>query len=649
MSPIPTVTPSGSPQATATPMAESSSSDPQRTGLIFDVSSIAAVVLGIILFFTIVGLIVHCIRFRRARKLNVNSQIPNVGSTTRGHWNWATGDLESGLEKPKKRESLIQTYVKRLSVTRSPPGIDINKISHPKLIQCSQDPQFPSLPEPKAAFIRTYNISAPSSLAGSQKNSIDLAPERPPIKIKGSPVIGAPKAPTPALKIDTRKRPNPPKLSIPGGSQVAGNSIASTTVAGLTTSIYVPPTPSKTKFPDGPLSPRFQTTLAETKFSKSDEQTPSEYFSAEDTRPRERYRFSDPTTPTPASQTSVRSLSWNGLPKRNGVIPLNSPMSPRQLKTPNVSSPRHNWIPVDVERVSMQTHPNSRIVSFASQVQQIRSKSAQNTSQGRAPTGGSRSASIPIAREDDIVTDDEASVIDYSDESEEETSETMTPNIYTHNNRSSVRTGHTASTRFSQDSIPNPPLTPFFGEFKGSPFSRSFFSRNGSRPRIPGDGTPRRTLSSPGLEIVTRPGDESPPLSPVTFRIDNNPLATPKTPKLPFTVDPHDRIDADGINDGTYPIEWRNEMERQALEDVKTRRQAIIRQQTITNTLQVPDRFPKKKGVSFRLSNHNRGQSDERPILPKIDTHDISIAESIKKARPSWYGLRTDDSDISMI
>ncbi|EPS41275.1 hypothetical protein H072_4816 [Dactylellina haptotyla CBS 200.50] len=626
MAPFPTVTP------------DVFNTTLNKRGFSFDASTIAAVALGIALFCTILGIFVYCIWTRKRKS---KQYIHKVEEGEAGQWTIVA--RTPGKCKKQKRESLLQTYAKRLSISRQSPAIDINKIGHPKLIQSSQDPE-PPLAELKAAYIRAYNQSNTPSIIASRNNSVDLAPEKPAIKIHQSPLINTPKPPVTTvqpLKID-KKRPMPPKLTIPGSSQTTGNAITSTTVAGLTTNIYVPPTPSRTQFGDGPLSPRYAP--KDTGPISPSHKSVCDYFSPDEIKPypspppKDRHRFSDPTTPTPASQRSVRSLSWNGRTEHSGYqsMAVNPAFSPLQPKTPNIYSPRHNWIPMDVERVSMQTHPQSRAVSFSSQVQKMKSKD-------RKP--------MPAAHEEDeiLTDDDEGSVIESDDEGE--TPQPLSNRMYTLNNRSSVRTGRTTSTRFSQDSIPNPPFTPFFGEVKGSPYMRGFAQKNSSRSRL-GDDTPRRPLSSPALEILRRPGDESPPMSPVTFQIDDNPLRTPKTPKLPFTIDPRDRIDAGRINDGSYPTEWKREMERQAAEDARAHRQATIRKQSSNNSLKVPSRNIKKKGVSFRLNRHSREDSDAKPILPPIDTEfatkEISLAETVRRIRPSWYALRTDDSEMSM-
>ncbi|KAF3928439.1 hypothetical protein ABW20_dc0101986 [Dactylellina cionopaga] len=663
MSPVPTYTvaPSGIKTLPATLMATSSpdptdSDDVQKGGFNLDASTIAAIALGVALFFTILGILGYCVWRRRRESRHYKHRVQG-GS---GQWT-----VVKPAEK-RKRSNGLPTYVKRISVSKSYAGIDISTIGHPKLIQSSHDPV---LTEPKAAYIRAHK-GAITVIAEPQQiiTAVNFISEKP-AKVE-PPAVSTPQP----LRIDTRKRPAPPKLTIPGNAQQSThNAITSTTVAGMTTNIYVPPTPSKTQFGDAPFSPRTAPSVSNRTFKSDGQKSVFEFFSPEEVRahpsppPKDRYRFSDPTTPTPASVRSIRSLSWNGRTQNNfQTMPLKSPISPHQLRTPNIYSPKHhNWIPMDIERESMQTHPHSRIVSFASQVQQIRSKQPSNASK---TSESSTLKPIPAAeREDEIITDDEGSIIESDDEDEsgDESTNTVRPTVYIHNNRSSVRTGRTNSTRFSQDSIPNPPLTPFFGNV--SPFIKGLHPRRANN--VSGTGTPIRTLSSPGLEIVTRPGDESPPLSPVTFRIDNNPLGTPKlpplgtpklsslatpklpplpTPKLPFSVDPQDRIDADRTNDGTYPLEWKREIERQMSEEEGLRPQMTILKKSSSSSLRALAKGVKRKGVSFRLGNHARDNSDEKPILPAA-TQEVSLAETMQRIRPSWYASpRTDDSEMSM-
>ncbi|KAK6346218.1 hypothetical protein TWF730_010548 [Orbilia blumenaviensis] len=648
------------PTLAATTLPTPSGYSSENGSLRFSASTIAAVALGVAMFFIIIGIVGYCFWARRQRRCCCRHDIG--GSSC----HWAPGQLPIPLQPEKP--NFPPAYAKRVSFSarpsfsKSPAGIDISQIGHPRLIQSSQDID-PIFPEPKAAYIRGYKGDI-TAVAGSQIANPDSLPERI-VPYAGTATICLPPtvelaANPPAVQtVDSKKRQNAPKLSLQTStapSNSISNNITSTTVAGLPTNIYVPPTPSRTGFGDMPFTPRTPRRMEfglEPQLSESNNlKSPLKVFSPPDFRvqrpppPKERYRFSDPTTPTPASVRSIRSLSWNGLPgdRATGLQnSLQSPISPQQFRSPmTIYSPRRqNLIPrdrADLERESMQTHPHSRITS---------SLSTEHTSitppEKPHQTLNKPKLKITPANEDDILTEDDASIIESECDSGDESSTTK-GKMFTHNNRSSIRTARTHSTRFSQDSIPNPPLTPFYGEIKdGNPFINKM-DKGLQTNRLSAINTPTRTLSSPGIEIVTRPGDESPPLSPVTFRIDTNP--GPMTPKLPYKSEPYDRIEADKINDGSYPLEWKVHMERQAAEEDLARRQHEPRPKSLNNGLALPPKNSKRKSVSFHISDRQRDSSDEKPILPKID---VSLAETMRQIRPSFYKIGTNDSDISMI
>ncbi|KAF3156034.1 hypothetical protein TWF751_002951 [Orbilia oligospora] len=668
MAPAPTVEPGAikTLPASLAATAMSDPSDPPSTDgrLRFDASTIAAVALGVALFFTIVGVIGYCFWVQRQKRNRYRYQVDGL----RGHW--------ARIEQPPvpvqtEKTNFPPAYAKRISFSARPSfskpsaGIDITQIGHPKLIQSSQDID-PVFAEPKAAYIRAHKGPI-AAVTEPQIGNVDFILEKmaphtataiPPVP----PTVEIAKPPA-VLTMDPKKRQNAPKLSLQTSTKPRdsiNNNITSTIVAGLPTNIYVPPTPSRTGFGDVPFTPRTPRRMdfgPEPQAFKSDNQKSQlECFSPNNTRayrnptPKERYRFSDPTTPTPASVRSVRSLSWNGRANDHTVgfqtIIVQTPISPQQLRSPTICFPRHqNLIPgdhSDLDRESMQTHPHSRIVSSLS------TQHHKSTSPPEEPHRKIRKPKlkiIPAKDDDEILTDDDASIIESECDSSDESSET-TAKMFTHNNRSSVRTGRTGSTRFSQDSIPNPPLTPFYGEVKdNNPYINQMEAkRKANGLTLSTMDTPTRTLSSPGIEIVTRPGDESPPLSPVTFRIDTNPGSM--TPKLPYKSEPYDRIEADRINDGSYPPEWKVQMERQATEEGLARRERDPRPKSIGNNLAPPPKSSKTKGVSFRLGGHHRDASDEKPILPKID---VSLAETMKQMRPNFYKIGTNDSDVSMI
>ncbi|KAK6506141.1 hypothetical protein TWF506_011064 [Arthrobotrys conoides] len=641
--------------ATALPNPSDSPSTDGR--LRFDASTIAAVALGVAMFFTIIGVIGYCFWVQRQKRNRYRHQVEGL----HGHW---TRIEQPPVPVQTEKPNFPPAYAKRVSFSARPSfskpsaGIDITQIGHPKLIQSSQDID-PIFPEPKAAYIRAHK-GAIAAVTEPQINNIDpimekLAPHT--VTTIPPPSVEIAKPPA-VLTMDPKKRQNAPKLSLQTSTKPRdsiNNNITSTIVAGLPTNIYVPPTPSRTGFGDVPFTPRtprrMDFGLEPQAFKPDNHKSQFETFSPNNTRayrnptPKERYRFSDPTTPTPASVRSIRSLSWNGRgndhPAGFQTITIQTPISPQQLRSPNIYSPRHqNLVPADLDRESMQTHPHSRIVSSLS-TEHHKSTSPPEASQGilKKP----KLKIIPAKDEDEILTDDDASIIESEYDSSDESSET-TAKMFTHNNRSSIRTGRTGSTRFSQDSIPNPPLTPFYGEVKDNiPYiNQTEIKRKPNGLSI--SDTPTRTLSSPGIEIVTRPGDESPPLSPVTFRIDTNP--GPMTPKLPFKSEPYDRIEADRINDGSYPSEWKIQMERQATEEGLVRRERDPRPKSTGQSLALPPKGSKSKGVSFRLSGHRRDASDEKPILPKID---VSLAETMRQMRPNFYKIGTNDSDVSMI
>ncbi|KAK6331963.1 hypothetical protein TWF718_002500 [Orbilia javanica] len=666
MAPAPTIEPSAIktlPASLASTALPDPSSPPSTDGrLKFDASTIAAVALGVAMFFTIIGVIGYCFWVQRQKRNRYRYQVEGLY----GPW--------TRIEQPpapvqSEKPNFPPAYAKRVSFSARPSfskpsaGIDITQIGHPKLIQSSQDIDInPNLPEPKAAYIRAHKGST-AAITEPQIGGVDSITEKlvrhtliatppPPVEIAQPPAV---------LTIEPKKRQNAPKLALQTSTvprNSISNNITSTTVAGLPTNIYVPPTPSRTGFGEMPFTPRTPRRMdfgTEPQMFKTDNQKPQfECFSPTNTQayrnpiPKERYRFSDPTTPTPASVKSVRSLSWNGRANENTVsfqtISIQSPISPEQLRSPSIYSPRRpNLLPVDrvdLDRESMQTHPHSRVTSSATTEQK---KLNSPPEESRRAIKKPKLRIIPAKDEDEILTDDETSVIESEYDSSDESSQT-TAKMFTHNNRSSARTGRTGSTRFSQDSIPNPPLTPFYGEVKdNNPYINQMETKRKTN-MLSVSNTPTRTLSSPGIEIVTRPGDESPPLSPVTFRIDTNP--GPMTPKLPYKSEPFDRIEADRINDGSYPAEWRVQMERQAAEEGLSRRERDIQPNSSNHSLAPHYKTTKNKGVSFRLSGHRRDASDEKPILPKTE---VSLAETMRQMRSSFYNIGTNESDVSMI
>ncbi|KAF3933609.1 hypothetical protein ABW19_dt0208045 [Dactylella cylindrospora] len=655
MSPVPTVVPSGikslpsSLTGTASPDTSSASSQ-ESGGISFDPSTIAAISLGIALFFTIAGIIAYCIWINRKGRRHYKPR--NRGESGQ----WTVIRQGSNTSGNKKRESLLPTYVKRLSMSKPTTGIDVTRIGPPTLIHSQNH----GIAEPKAAYIPPGIGPHKTSLdSQARSGSVDFATTEKFVKADRRVTVDLTSQPNPvSLRVDTKRRPTPPQLLIPTSSKSLNNgaeAITQTTVGGLAANIYVPPTPSRTQFTD-PFARR------------SIVRPPGfDYFSPNDVQaypsppPKDRQRFSDPLTPTPASMRSVRSLSWNG----NGVPQSRTPAlqnnshpewlytSATKRRTPSTTpiepdGVQHNWIPLDVERDSMETHAHSTDSPVTSTTSR-KGKGVASTVfsyQSTNPSHFSRVPPVNVDESDAIDTDDE-SIIDSEYESSDETSTVSTPKPKHRRPRSSMETGRSLSTRFSQESMqPGSRLEITIERGNPAPgFLSTGWKKNEKRPLSP---TPPRPLSSPALEIVTKPGAESPPYSPVTFRIDNNPLLTPK----PSNSSPplsRQEVDDDSEDD-SYPAEWKAEMDRIAAEEDRQLKQQCQGPHGPSplsrSTIAAPasSKVASRKSVSFAL---DQGSSTNAEPVSQTN-NGLDTGSTVNKIRPSWYVTTADGTKMGM-
>ncbi|KAJ6263622.1 hypothetical protein Dda_2190 [Drechslerella dactyloides] len=681
MSPVPTANPSDIRLLSATMTASPPSDLPaaESGSASMDKSTIAAISLGVVLFVTLfcgLGFFLWVRRQRQKRYRNSTGDSESNQSTPNGK------SVEKRTRR-RMRESILQNYLKRVSLTRSLPSIDIKCIGQPKLIQSSQVVNIPKPAHLRSKKkIRSSTIEIPP-ITGS---SLDLA-EKASKSSKSSKASksnsstasqasqeseGSKNSSNGSSKqsASSKKRPSPPKLSIPStATSSSSNAVTSTTIAGLNTNIYVPPTPSKTQFAGAPrvhkTSRSVETT--KTKTSNASSQTPQfEYYSPEQIRTPSlsRFRFSDPATPSSASASirSVRSLSWNGHGHdfRPGNPVAKSSNDGNDSPTPLSTSRRktHNWPRIDTirdfSRGSLQTHPQTPLALRPTkpflQPPMPRALSVSPPDSNKSTNGSSVKPVNSSDTDDQIITDDDSviSLYDCSDES----LKTRPGGIFNHTERSSSgQTRRTDSTVFSHDSPPNSRIA----TYDTTPTPTHKLSRALSRTHrdrhIYSCASPR-PLPSSDIEIVTKPG-ESPPYSPVRFQIDDHP--TP--PKPSYTPDSQDRIDSDNCEDDTYPMEWKLEMERQAAEDewhrYHARKRGHVKQSPPSGKGSIapplPMKAPRTKRVSFSVDTKHPDEFSPKGIA--YSTNEVSRTDSTSTMRVSWYSgvpIATEDEGMRM-